>query len=126
MRSHRSHDSRPDRSRVRHEKCQTLSATGGLHHAVRGTYAVDGVPEENHGVLNVLVATAAALDGAPHDELTGILAGRDAGALAATVRDWSPDTARRVRAALRSYGCCTVTDPVGELADLGVLVAPDP
>ena len=100
--------------------------TGGLHHAVRGTYAVDGVPEENHGVLNVLVATAAALDGAPHDELTGILAGRDAGALAATVRDWSPDTARRVRAALRSYGCCTDTDPGGELADLGVLVAPDP
>ena len=38
--------------------------TGGLHHAVRGRYAVDGIPEENHGVLDVLVATSAALAGA--------------------------------------------------------------
>ena len=34
--------------------------TGGLHHAVRGTYPVDGAPEEHHGILNVLLATAAA------------------------------------------------------------------
>ena len=94
--------------------------TGGLHHAVRGTYLVDGRPEENHGLLDVLVATAAALDGAGPDELVALLAVPDAPALAEVVRAWSPDTTARVRAAFTSYGCCTVTDPLGELADLGL------
>lgn len=98
--------------------------TGGLHHAVRGTYAVGGVAEENHGVLDVLVATAAALEGGTADEVAGLLAVRDASALADLVRAWSDDTVRRVRAAFTAYGCCTVTDPLGELAALG-LPAPD-
>ncbi|MBR7742922.1 hypothetical protein KC207_06430 [Phycicoccus sp. BSK3Z-2] len=94
--------------------------TGGLHHAVRGTYVVDGTPEENHGVLDVLVATAAALDGASVDELAALLAVRDAPALAEIVLAWSEATTARVRAAFTAYGCCTVTDPLGELADLGI------
>jgi hypothetical protein len=98
--------------------------TGGLHHAVRGAYEVGGDLEENHGVLNVLAATAAALDAAPREELTGILATRDTGALVATVGGWAPATGERVRRALTSFGCCTVTDPVGELVDLGLLTAP--
>jgi hypothetical protein len=98
--------------------------TGGLHHAVRGSYEVDGRPEENHGLLNVLVATAAALDHAPHGEVAGLLAERDAGELVGTLARWSHGTDSRVRAALTSYGCCTVTDPIGELADLGLLATP--
>jgi hypothetical protein len=94
--------------------------TGGLHHAVRGGYDVAGVPEENHGVLNVLVATSAALSGAGHEEVAGLLALRDAAALAELVGSWTDDTAIRVRDAFTGYGCCTVTDPLGELADLGV------
>ncbi|QKE85434.1 hypothetical protein [Arthrobacter sp. NEB 688] len=94
--------------------------TGGLHHAVRGTYAVDGVDEENHGVLDVLVATAAALEGAPAPEVAALLAVRDARALADLVLAWPDATTRRVRAAFTAYGCCTVTDPLTELADLGL------
>ncbi len=95
--------------------------TGGLHHAVRGTYEVGGVAEENHGVLNVLVATSAALDGASHDTVAGLLAVRDARALADVVAAWTDATTARARAAFTSYGCCTVTDPLTELATLGLL-----
>src|SRR6478735_1769821 len=98
--------------------------TGGLHHAVRGTYQVAGTPEENHGVLNVLVAGSAALAGAGQDEVAALLAVHDAVALAGLVAAWPDDTAATVRAAFTAYGCCTVTDPVGELADLGLLPQP--
>jgi hypothetical protein len=98
--------------------------TGGLHHAVRGRYEVAGVSEENHGVLNVLVATSAALADAGQDEVAALLAVRDATALADLVAAWPDDTATRVRGAFTAYGCCTVTDPVGELADLGLLARP--
>ncbi len=49
---------------------------------------------------------------------------RDATALADLVAAWPDDTATRVREAFTAYGCCTVTDPVGELADLGLLARP--
>jgi hypothetical protein len=98
--------------------------TGGLHHAVRGRYDVAGTPEENHGVLNVLVATASALEGAGPDEVEGLLGLRDATALAALVGAWSLAAVQRVRAAFTSFGCCTVTDPVGELDALGLGATP--
>ena len=98
--------------------------TGGLHHAVRGRYAVDGIPEENHGVLDVLVATSAALAGASAPELAALLAVRDVTALADLVTAWPDATADAVRQAFTAYGCCTVTDPVGELVDLGLLHRP--
>ncbi len=101
-----------------------VKLTGGLHHAVRGRHEVDGVPEENHGLLNVLAATAAALDGAAPGDLAAVLADRDTDALVATVGGWPEATAVRVRAALTSFGCCTVTDPLGELVELGLLTAP--
>ncbi|HSF98184.1 MAG TPA: hypothetical protein VLA55_05795 [Ornithinibacter sp.] len=95
--------------------------TGGLHHAARGTYEVEGRPEENHGVLNILFATSAALDGAGHDEVAGLLALRDAQSLAALVASWPESTATRVRTAFTAYGCCTVTDPIDELTALRLL-----
>jgi hypothetical protein len=98
--------------------------TGGLHHAVRGTYEVAGAPEENHGVLNVLLATAAGLEGAGAEELTAVLEVADGTALADLVAAWSTATALSVRGAFTAYGCCTVTDPIGELADLGLLPRP--
>ena len=87
---------------------------------MRGGYDVAGVPEENHGLLNVLVATSAALSGAGHEEVAGLLALRDADALAELVGSWTDDTAAGVRKAFTGFGCCTVTDPLGELADLGL------
>ena len=95
--------------------------TGGLHHATRGTHDVAGAPEENHGLLNVLLATSAALAGAGRDEVAGLLGLRDGAALAEVVAAWPDATASRVREAFTAYGCCTVTDPLGELAALGLL-----
>ena len=101
-----------------------VKLTGGLHHAARGTHEVDGVPEENHGLLNVLVATSAAASGAGREEVAGLLRVRDAASLAGLVAAWTDATATTVRTLLTGYGCCTVTDPLGELADLGLLDAP--
>ncbi|HSO64342.1 MAG TPA: hypothetical protein VLQ78_04490 [Ornithinibacter sp.] len=97
--------------------------TGGLHHAVRGTYEAEGVPEENHGLLNVLLATSAARSGAGREEVAALLALRDGAALAELVAAWPDATASRVRESFTAYGCCTVTDPLGELATLGLLDA---
>jgi hypothetical protein len=91
--------------------------TGGLHHAVRGTH--DG--EEQHGVLNLLVAVRWALNGEDVDELVPLLAERDPAVLVPQVTRMSAADAAIVRAFLTSYGCCDVTDPVGELADLGLV-----
>ncbi len=75
-------------------------------------------------MLDVLVATSAALAGASAPELAALLAVRDATALADLVAAWPDATAAAVREAFTAYGCCTVTDPVGELADLGLLHRP--
>jgi hypothetical protein len=95
--------------------------TGGLHHAVRGTYLVDGAAKEQHGLLNVLCAVAQAVDGTPPDELRAVLAERDAEVLSHATAAIGPAGAARVRAAFASYGCCEVTDPVRELTGLGLL-----
>ncbi|MEO5610806.1 MAG: hypothetical protein ABIQ61_03685 [Ornithinibacter sp.] len=117
----------PDEDELAAFLCVTAAAglpfklTGGLHHAVRGRYAVDGAPEDNHGVLNVLLATASSLEGAPREEVAALLAVRDGEALAALTSAWTDATAARVRERFTAYGCCTVTDPIGELTALGLL-----
>lgn len=97
--------------------------TGGLHHGVRGSHPVagDGPVEENHGVLNVLLATSAALAGAPVDEIAALLAERSADRLTHAVGDLDDLAVRATREAWRSFGCCEVTDPLHELAALGLL-----
>jgi hypothetical protein len=91
--------------------------TGGLHHAVRGTH--DG--QEQHGLLNVLVAVRWALNGDDVDELVPLLAERDPAVLVAHVTRMSAADAAIVRAFFPAYGCCGVTDPITELAALGLL-----
>ncbi len=95
-----------------------VKLTAGLHHAVRNT-SPEGF--EQHGVLNVLVAVRAARSGADTGRTESLLAERDAGALAAEVRRWTEADAAAVRSTFRSFGCCGVTDPLDDLADLGVL-----
>ena len=92
-----------------------FKATAGLHHALRNT---DPETEfEQHGFLNLLAATGAALDGADATELVILLADRDGARVADQVRGLSPE----VRKAFRSFGTCSVTEPVEELAGLGLL-----
>jgi hypothetical protein len=94
--------------------------TAGLHHAVRST-TDEGL--EQHGLLNVLVATRVAQTGGSVDDVAVPLALRSADPLVGFVQHWDEGTCTGVRAAFRSFGCCGVTDPLGDLAALGLLEA---
>ena len=109
--------------------------TGGLHHAVRGTWPVkdssvkgssvkgpsEEGSEEQHGLLNVLCAVAGAVDGLHPESLAHLLAERDPEPLAREVAALTAADAERVRALFTAYGCCGVTDPVTELSELNLI-----
>ena len=95
--------------------------TGGLHHVVRGTHTVHGHPEQQHGLLNVLCAVQAAVDGLPAHHLATLLAERDPAPLVREVAALGPQDVTRVRALFTAYGCCGVTDPVTELSALNLI-----
>ena len=92
--------------------------TAGLHRAVRST-SDEGF--EQHGVLNVLVATRVALTGGTGDDIVAVLAERRPGPLVGFVQGWDEATCADVRNSFRSFGCCGVTDPLKDLQALGVL-----
>lgn len=98
-----------------------LVLTGGLHHVVRGEHDVRGQVEEQHGLLNVLVAVHASAGGADERTVRELLEIREADALADIVSGWSIADVAAVRAAFAGYGCCAVTDPIDELTQLGLL-----
>ena len=94
--------------------------TAGLHHAVRST-AHDG--SEEHGLLNVLVATRVAQQVGDVTEVAAVLAQREPGPLVEFLEGWDEPTCTDVRRAFLSFGCCGVTDPIDDLVALGVLDA---
>ncbi|WP_270886666.1 hypothetical protein [Pedococcus sp. 5OH_020] len=94
--------------------------TGGLHHAVRGSW--DG--QEQHGLLNVITAVRWALNGEDVDELVPLLAERDPAVLVPQVVRMSAADVAVVRAFFTAYGCCEVTDPLRELTALGLVEGP--
>jgi len=97
-----------------------FKATAGLHHAVRNTDPVTGF--EQHGFVNLIAAVDAALDGADVEEVQRLLAERDGTVLAAFLHDaLDEDAATRLRQQFRSFGTCSIAEPVEELADLGLL-----
>jgi hypothetical protein len=100
------------------ERDVPFKLTAGLHHAVRST-TDEGF--EQHGLLNVLVATRVAQTGGSVDDVAVPLALRSADPLVGFVQHWDADTCTGVRATFRSFGCCGVTDPLGDLAALGLL-----
>lgn len=98
-----------------------FKATAGLHHAVRNTDPHTGF--EQHGFLNVLLATEAAAHGASAGELGGVLAERDPAALAVRTGRLAarPERADDVRRRFLSFGTCSITEPLTELAALGLV-----
>lgn len=92
-----------------------FKATAGLHHALRNT---DPITEfEQHGFLNLLLATGAALAGAPEAELVAVLAERNGARIAARVSEMDVSA----REMFRSFGTCSIIEPVTELVDLGLV-----
>ncbi len=93
-----------------------FKCTAGLHHAVRSTTA-DGL--EQHGFLNVLVATAALFDGDGREVAEALLGERDPAPLVKTVLSW--DVQPAARRWFTSFGSCSITEPLDELVGLGLL-----
>jgi hypothetical protein len=91
-----------------------FKCTAGLHRAVRHTGA-DGF--EHHGFLNVLLATHAALSGG---DGAATLAERDGALLAARLRALPDAALARTRESFRSFGTCSIAEPVTDLHALGL------
>jgi hypothetical protein len=98
---------------------QAFKCTAGLHHAVR--HRADDTGFEHHGFLNVLLAVAAALDGASPADVADVLADQDASHVAAAIRDLSPAAADEARGLFVSFGTCSIDEPIGDLVTLGLV-----
>lgn len=92
-----------------------FKATAGLHHAVRHTDPVTGF--EHHGFLNLTLATARAQGGRPLADVAAALASRDDGAVARAALALTP----AVREGFRSFGTCSIREPLHDLAHLDLL-----
>ena len=96
-----------------------IKCTAGLHRAVRHTALDTGF--EQHGFVNLLLATAAALDGAGSGDLAAILADRDRDAIGDHVRALGAEEAASIRRWFTSFGSCSVLEPVDDLVELGLV-----
>ena len=97
-----------------------FKATAGLHHA-QPTPGSDPDQPVQHGFLNVLAAVDALVEGAAVPEAAEVLRSADP----ARIGKWSEQTVARVRRRFRSFGCCGVLDPVGDLVALGLIEEPE-
>ncbi|MFG2911966.1 hypothetical protein ACGF0D_03585 [Kitasatospora sp. NPDC048298] len=94
--------------------------TAGLHNAVRHTDPETGF--EHHGFLNVLLA-AQETDRAA---AAAVLAERDGEVLAKAVRELTEHQITVIRNSFTAFGTCSIAEPLGDLAALGLLSSPSP
>jgi len=93
-----------------------FKATAGMHYAIRNTDAETGF--EQHGFLNVLLAVHRGLDGAGTREIAEVLANRDGQMIASTLQGLDAERQRRIRSIFRSFGTCSIADPLADLTNL--------
>jgi hypothetical protein len=110
-----------------------FKATAGLHHAIRGCYALTYEPgsqtETMHGFLNVAVAAAIVCAGGDSSEAVEVLREFSAQTFefAPEALTWrartigSDNLAAMRRRFFKSFGSCSVQEPIAELAELRVL-----
>ncbi|MDQ4037805.1 MAG: hypothetical protein M3313_05520 [Actinomycetota bacterium] len=96
-----------------------FKCTAGLHHAICGIE--DAAGNTQHGFLNVLLATQAAVLGEDDEEILGWLREGSAEVIVHALRALHEHDARRVRASFIGFGSCSVTEPITELTALGLL-----
>jgi hypothetical protein len=97
----------------------SFKATAGLHNAVRHTAEDTGFT--HHGFLNLLLATARLIAGAELADVEAALASTDSKALAEEAQNLTEHEALSVRGVFASYGSCSLTDPVKDLQELGLM-----
>jgi hypothetical protein len=100
-----------------------FKATAGLHHALRNTDPETGF--EQHGFLNVLLATDVLLTGGSAQDAAALLSERDSTVVAGLICSLGSERVADVRTAFTSFGTCSITDPLTELVELGVVTAPE-
>ncbi|MFC3519655.1 hypothetical protein ACFPZ0_06015 [Streptomonospora nanhaiensis] len=93
-------------------------ATAGLHRGVGRADPATGAA--HYGYLNLLLATAAVVQGR-HDAVVPALTSTDARGLACAAAGLDPATAARTRELLVGYASCSTGDPVRDAAALGLL-----
>lgn len=96
-----------------------FKCTAGLHRAIRHVNPETG--HDEHGFGNLLLATHHALLGARPDALVPLLDDRDGPAIADRLRALTNDEVVRLRAQLRSFGTCSIDEPLTDLVDLQLL-----
>jgi hypothetical protein len=99
-----------------------FKCTAGLHHALR--HRVDegfDRPVDQHGFLNVLLATRAALDGGGVDDIAQVLETADPSAVRDTLDDEGDETLVSARRWFVSFGSCSVLEPLEDLVELGLV-----
>ena len=92
-----------------------FKATAGLHHALPYTDPDTGL--RHYGYLNVLLAAARAVDGAPEPDVHEAV--RDPHPVDA-VRQLPAEVAIRTRRLLVSYGSCSTEEPIADAVALGL------
>lgn len=97
----------------------SFKATAGLHNAVRHTDEDTGFT--HHGFLNLLMATARLIAGADKSDVHEALESTDGKALAQEAQNLTEHEALSVRGVFASYGSCSLTDPVADLEELGLM-----
>ena len=95
-----------------------FKCTAGLHHAIRHS-TTEGF--EQHGFLNVLMATHTLLVEGSEADAREILAERNGPALAARAKALGDVEQADVRTRFRSFGTCSITEPLEDLTVLGAL-----
>ncbi len=110
-----------------------FKATAGLHHPIRSvrplTYAPDAPSGEMHGFVNLLIASAFAMDGTTCKALCDVLAERQASCFRFTDagarwkdKSVSMSKLREAREQLAiSFGSCSFEEPLEDLSVLGWL-----
>jgi len=98
------------------ERSLPFTVTAGLRRAVRDADPVTGL--EEHGFLNVLAATAAAIDGRPEPDVAALIAERDGAALLRVLAAADPTAVRR---RFTSFASPSIDDAVADLHSLGML-----
>ncbi|MBO3737556.1 hypothetical protein [Actinoplanes flavus] len=93
--------------------------TAGLHDPVRHRDPATGF--EHHGYLNVILATARALQGY---DIERALADQDGERVAAAVAGIDEVLVKAVRHHFVSFGTCSISEPVGGLLRFGLLEDP--